>query len=80
MQTSPVTSVARSVYGSKSGLGAQRLSLKTFHHVTLKTRDFPGGYSGRALPDPIPNSVVKPSNVDGTAKVTLWESRTHPGS
>jgi hypothetical protein len=37
-----------------------------------------GGYSGRATPDPIPNSVVKPSSADGTAGETLWESRTPP--
>ena len=77
MQTSPVI-LTPPERGSKSGLGAQRL--KSFHHVTLTTRDFLGGYSGRVIPDPIPNSVVKPSNVDGTAKVTLWESRTLPGS
>ena len=50
------------------------------HHVVVTTREFLGGDSGRVIPDPIPNSVVKPSNVDGTAKVTLWESRTLPGS
>ena len=39
---------------------------------------FSGGYGGGATPDPIPNSVVKPSSADGTAGVTLWESRTLP--
>ena len=28
---------------------------------------FPGDYCGRVTPDPIPNSVVKPSSADGTA-------------
>ena len=40
---------------------------------------FPGGYCGRVTPDPIPNSVVKPSSADGTAGGTLWESRSSPG-
>lgn len=48
--------------------------------VRVTTRDFLGGDSGRVIPDPIPNSVVKPSSVDGTARATLWESRTLPGS
>ena len=41
-------------------------------------QSFSGGYGGRATPDPIPNSVVKPSSADGTAGETLWESRTPP--
>src|SRR5690606_40735104 len=36
---------------------------------------FAGGYGGRATPDPIPNSVVKPSSANGTAGETLWESK-----
>src|SRR5690348_2227694 len=39
----------------------------------------PGGDGGGATPDPIPNSVVKPSSADGTAQATVWESRTPPG-
>ncbi len=38
--------------------------------VTLVGDDSDGG-----PPDPIPNSVVKPDHADGTARVTLWESR-----
>jgi hypothetical protein len=37
-----------------------------------------GGYSDRATPDPIPNSEVKPVCADGTAWVTVWESRSLP--
>ena len=37
-----------------------------------------GGNVGGATPVPIPNTEVKPSRADGTAGVTLWESRT-PG-
>ena len=33
----------------------------------------------RETPDPIPNPEVKPHSVDGTARVTVWESRTSPG-
>ena len=32
----------------------------------------------RATPVPIPNTVVKPHSVDGTAALQLWESRTLP--
>ncbi len=37
-----------------------------------------GGNVGGVIPDPIPNSEVKPSRADGTARVTAWESRTPP--
>ena len=39
-----------------------------------------GGCSGGATPDSIPNSVVKSSSADGTARVTWWESRSLPES
>ena len=39
---------------------------------------YAGDPSGGALPDPIPNSVVKPSSADGTARETVWESRSSP--
>src|SRR5690606_23042237 len=39
---------------------------------------FSGGHGGGAIPDPIPNSEVKPSCADGTAGATLWESRSLP--
>ena len=37
-----------------------------------------GGYSDRVTPDPISNSEVKPVCADGTARETVWESRTSP--
>jgi hypothetical protein len=37
-----------------------------------------GGFRGKAPPDPIPNSEVKLAIADGTARVTVWESRTLP--
>ena len=40
---------------------------------------FPGGNSDRATPVPIPNTEVKPVNVDGTAPEKVWESRKLPG-
>ena len=39
---------------------------------------FSGGLSRGEIPVPIPNTEVKPSNADGTALVTVWESRTLP--
>ncbi len=43
------------------------------------SKEFPGDCSGGATPVPIPNTEVKPSSADGTARATLWESRTSPG-
>ena len=40
---------------------------------------FPGGYRRRVTPVPIPNTEVKPSTADGTAREALWESRSLPG-
>jgi hypothetical protein len=37
-----------------------------------------GGNGGGATPVPIPNTEVKPSSADGTALVTVWESRSLP--
>ncbi len=37
-----------------------------------------GDNSEEATPDPIPNSEVKLFSVDGTAWVTMWESRSLP--
>ena len=37
-----------------------------------------GDNSEEATPDPIPNSEVKLFSVDGTAWVTVWESRSLP--
>ena len=37
-----------------------------------------GGLSEREIPGPIPNPEVKPLSADGTARGTVWESRTSP--
>ena len=37
-----------------------------------------GGFGGGETPGPIPNPEVKPSSADGTARETVWESRTPP--
>lgn len=39
---------------------------------------YAGGYSEEALPGPIPNPVVKLLSADGTARATVWESRSPP--
>ena len=46
--------------------------------VTIEVREFFGGYGGEETPVPIPNTEVKLSSADGTAWVTVWESRTLP--
>lgn len=40
---------------------------------------FPGGHRRRVTPVPIPNTEVKPSTADGTARAGGWESRSLPG-
>ena len=37
-----------------------------------------GGLTGGVTPDPISNSEVKTSRADGTARDTVWESRSLP--
>ena len=44
---------------------------KLFHN-------FSGDSVGRVPPVPIPNTEVKPAGADGTARVTVWESRKSP--
>ncbi len=39
----------------------------------------PGGNRERETPVPIPNTEVKPLIANGTARVTVWESRSLPG-
>ena len=46
---------------------------------TWSSRKFSVATSEGVIPDPIPNSEVKPSRADGTARVTAWESRSPPG-
>src|SRR5262245_29760159 len=49
-----------------------------FRRHTLNI-EFPGGNRSRVTPVPIPNTEVKPATADGTARVTVWESRSLPG-
>ena len=37
-----------------------------------------GGFGEGETPGPIPNPEVKPLSADGTARETVWESRTPP--
>ena len=46
---------------------------------TVQTTEFLGGYAEGVTPVPIPNTEVKPLRADGTAWVTVWESRSPPG-
>ena len=47
--------------------------------ITRKRERFLGGYAEGVTPVPIPNTEVKPLRADGTAWVTVWESRSPPG-
>src|SRR5207247_7638507 len=40
---------------------------------------FSGDPTERATPVPIPNTEVKPLRADGTARATVWETRSLPG-
>jgi hypothetical protein len=42
------------------------------------TSDFYGGHSKEDPPVPIPNTEVKLFSADGTARATVWESRSPP--
>src|SRR5581483_4849673 len=48
-------------------------------HAGVTFGQFPGGFSGGATPDPIPNSVVKPTRANGTDRASDRESRSLPG-
>jgi hypothetical protein len=70
---------------SKFEQGKRRSSFKAkFEVCSLKfgaggAAKFPGGHRSRVTPVPIPNTEVKPATADGTAWVTVWESRSLPG-
>ena len=53
----------------------------TFFRTSVSVRLIvhPGDHGGGVTPVPIPNTAVKPSSADGTARVAWWESRTLPG-
>ncbi len=61
----------------------QTLSTKTKDRINLTLSDlnlkFSGDFVDRVTPVPIPNTEVKPVGADGTARVTVWESRKSPG-
>src|SRR6478735_4922121 len=46
--------------------------------LPLTARRGYGGHSEGETPGPIPNPEAKPFSADGTALVTVWESRTPP--
>src|SRR5438105_1751675 len=49
--------------------------------IPLKRVEWPkdsGGYIGGVPPVPFPNTEVKPTRADGTARETVWESRSLP--
>jgi hypothetical protein len=46
--------------------------------TVTNTHEFLGDHGEGETPVPIPNTAVKPFSADGTAWVTVWESRTLP--
>ena len=61
-----------SILGSEQRPKYKDQAQKLFHN-------FSGDFVGRVTPVPIPNTEVKPAGADGTARVTVWESRKSPG-
>ncbi len=58
----------------------QLLSVRAFFVFPVFDYKFSGGNGEEDTPVPIPNTEVKLFSADGTARVTVWESRTPPGS
>src|SRR5438132_7380951 len=52
--------------------------MKQFWNLKWDPR-FSGDPTERATPVPIPNTEVKPLRADGTARATVWETRSLPG-
>ena len=62
--------------------GVRRFSTEhraRIQRVFLERSTDSGGNIEEAIPDPIPNSEVKLLGANGTARATVWESRTLPG-
>ena len=51
---------------------------RIFTGTLTDTHGFLGDHGEGETPVPIPNTAVKPFSADGTAWVTVWESRTSP--
>src|SRR5262249_7786748 len=47
--------------------------------IVIYLGEVSGGYSEGETPVPFPNTEVKPFSADGTARETVWESRSSPG-
>src|SRR6188472_3584788 len=63
---------AKRLAGAKAGTpGTQDPGLIPRNH-------FAGGHRIRVTPVPIPNTEVKPDTADGTARESVWESRSLP--
>jgi hypothetical protein len=60
--------------------GRKQPEIMDYGYVTEETvNEYSGGNSEGATPVPISNTEVKSLSADGTAWVTVWESRTLPG-
>ena len=52
--------------------------IPSLHFSITPALEFLGDHGEGVTPVPIPNTEVKPFSADGTAWVTVWESRTLP--
>ena len=52
---------------------------KIFHCAILREHSQSGDNDVKVTPVPIPNTKVKLLSADGTARETVWKSRSSPG-
>ena len=73
--------VLASLCGSRKTAGEPLiLQMNTDRRIVLRVPWTCGGHGGGETPGPISNPEVKPSSADGTARETVWESRSPPQS
>ena len=71
--------ISRSAYPPPHPFGVREgKPVIDFPKISAFFKSLAGDNSEEATPDPIPNSEVKLFCVDGTAWVTVWESRELP--
>src|SRR5258706_14350773 len=55
------------------------IALQDGNNLFFSKFAFSGECSGGDTPVPIPNTAVKPPSANGTARASVWESRSSPG-
>ena len=66
------------IYPASREHGSRSLLPRPFARPAAAAGAYAGGHRSRVTPVPIPNTEVKPATADGTARETVWESRSLP--